>query len=42
MEIVDIASENVKQLRKYITNIRIIIEKCPTRIIDDTIDFRTY
>jgi hypothetical protein len=41
-EMAVVASENVKPLRKYITNIRIIIEKWPIRIIEETIDFRTY
>jgi hypothetical protein len=41
-EMAVVASENVNQLRKYMTNIRIIIEKWPIRTIDDTIYFRIY
>ena len=41
-EMAVVASENVKPPRKYIINIRIIIEKLQIRIIDDMIDFRTY
>src|SRR5450631_3994681 len=40
--IVDVSSENVNPLLKYIKNIRVIFEKWPIKIIDDTMDFKTY